>query len=338
MNTLYIIGNGFDLAHGLKTSYNDFLLWYLKDCAKKKIYSITFDDKLIKLEGFGHFQDIDHYKIDSIKEIKEFFSFNNIELIPKSTFVRNILYKQSVYNWVDIEAIYFSELLLISKVERIEDQKRELIKTLNIQLDFIKDKLEEYLNSLDETIIINREIQSHFSRDINRRTPNLVLNFNYTSAIDHYIRNSPNTQIINIHGKLCDPENPIIFGYGDEMHPEYESIERLNIDEFLVNFKSFGYLRNSNYSLLDNFINFGTYKVIILGHSCGLSDRVLLSTIFQHENCSNIEICYYKKSENINDHYEKTIRISRHFSGPMKGKMRSKIVAKDKSFPLCSPS
>jgi len=26
MNYLYIIGNGFDLAHGLKTSYNDFLL------------------------------------------------------------------------------------------------------------------------------------------------------------------------------------------------------------------------------------------------------------------------------------------------------------------------
>ena len=29
MNRLVIIGNGFDLAHGLKTSYNDFLdfLW-----------------------------------------------------------------------------------------------------------------------------------------------------------------------------------------------------------------------------------------------------------------------------------------------------------------------
>ncbi len=29
MNKLLIIGNGFDLAHGLKTSYNHFLLWYL---------------------------------------------------------------------------------------------------------------------------------------------------------------------------------------------------------------------------------------------------------------------------------------------------------------------
>lgn len=31
MNRLVIIGNGFDLAHGLKTSYADFLEWYKKD-------------------------------------------------------------------------------------------------------------------------------------------------------------------------------------------------------------------------------------------------------------------------------------------------------------------
>ncbi|WP_406823950.1 AbiH family protein [Pedobacter sp. KACC 23697] len=29
MNRLILIGNGFDLAHQLKTSYNDFIVWYL---------------------------------------------------------------------------------------------------------------------------------------------------------------------------------------------------------------------------------------------------------------------------------------------------------------------
>lgn len=28
MNRLVIIGNGFDLAHGIKTSYKDFIDWY----------------------------------------------------------------------------------------------------------------------------------------------------------------------------------------------------------------------------------------------------------------------------------------------------------------------
>lgn len=29
-DTLYIIGNGFDIAHGLKTTYNDFKNWLEK--------------------------------------------------------------------------------------------------------------------------------------------------------------------------------------------------------------------------------------------------------------------------------------------------------------------
>lgn len=31
MNRLVLIGNGFDLAHGLETSYADFFYWYWKD-------------------------------------------------------------------------------------------------------------------------------------------------------------------------------------------------------------------------------------------------------------------------------------------------------------------
>jgi hypothetical protein len=35
MNRLIVIGNGFDIAHGLKTSYHDFILYYLKyNCIK----------------------------------------------------------------------------------------------------------------------------------------------------------------------------------------------------------------------------------------------------------------------------------------------------------------
>ena len=31
MNRLVIIGNGFDLAHGLKTSYGDFINYYINN-------------------------------------------------------------------------------------------------------------------------------------------------------------------------------------------------------------------------------------------------------------------------------------------------------------------
>ena len=29
MNRLIILGNGFDIAHGLPTKYNDFITWYI---------------------------------------------------------------------------------------------------------------------------------------------------------------------------------------------------------------------------------------------------------------------------------------------------------------------
>lgn len=53
MNRIYIIGNGFDLSHGLPTSYDDFLKFLIK----KEVFS--FIDYLIKknhlkLEDFKH--------------------------------------------------------------------------------------------------------------------------------------------------------------------------------------------------------------------------------------------------------------------------------------------
>ncbi|MCD8412972.1 AbiH family protein [Tenacibaculum finnmarkense] len=37
-NLIVIIGNGFDLAHGLKTSYNDFANYYLNEIILTKVF------------------------------------------------------------------------------------------------------------------------------------------------------------------------------------------------------------------------------------------------------------------------------------------------------------
>ena len=45
----------------------------------------------------------------------------------------------------------------------------------------------------------------------------LILNFNYTqTAKKIYAKNSIN-EVINIHGELSNKNNPIVFGYGDEL-------------------------------------------------------------------------------------------------------------------------
>ena len=35
MNRIIIVGNGFDLAHGVKTSYKDFIEWYFGKVIEK---------------------------------------------------------------------------------------------------------------------------------------------------------------------------------------------------------------------------------------------------------------------------------------------------------------
>ena len=41
MNRIVLIGNGFDLAHGLKTSYKNFIDWYWKDWGEKLLHGLN---------------------------------------------------------------------------------------------------------------------------------------------------------------------------------------------------------------------------------------------------------------------------------------------------------
>ncbi len=71
-----------------------------------------------------------------------------------------------------------------------------------------------------------------------------------------------------------------------------------------------------------------------MGHSCGLSDRTLLNTIFEHKNCRSIKVFYYDYEEVgiKKDKYTEIVQnISRHFDD--KKAKREKIVNKT----LCKP-
>ncbi len=55
MNRIIIIGNGFDLAHGLKTSFYDFLSDYLTKVFNEILMKGTYCDKLINAEVVNNF-------------------------------------------------------------------------------------------------------------------------------------------------------------------------------------------------------------------------------------------------------------------------------------------
>ncbi len=341
-NKLFIIGNGFDLAHGLKTKYSDFILWYLNNAYETFITKRYYEDKLIK---FNIYKNFPIKEFISIKDFKEYSKLQGVYPEIKYNFFGELMEQLSELNWVDIEFKYYREILKIYRYlekENIDESSYATIQLLRLNecFEVLKQMLVEYLKTIEITPeIIIPEIQSHFNSIIktakDSRKKVLILNFNYTTTVNEYLKTTYQNDIsnINIHGELNSEDNPIIFGYGDEMDIFYEKIERLNSNEFLKNFKSFGYFRTNNLQQIRSIV-YGNYEVFIMGHSCGLSDRVLLNSIFENNKCRSIKIFYHDKVNNKNDYFEKTIEISRHFRSESKGIMRNIILSFDKCEPL----
>lgn len=164
-----------------------------------------------------------------------------------------------------------------------------------------------------------------------------ILNFNYTNTIENYFDFSQsNIELVNIHGEVGSTEHPINLGFGDEVDEFYKQIENLLGNEYLRFVKSFYYLNNSHYKRFLDFIEKGDFQCQIMGHSCGLSDRTLLKTIFEHKKCRSIKPYYHiyetKNEWNESDNYLEIIKnVSRHFDD--KKIMREKVVNKE----LCQP-
>lgn len=344
VNKLILVGNGFDLALGLETSYNQFLFWYLKNLLNKSILS-DLEKKIFREGTKYHIYSNDLVAISCNKRYNKeglikFVENKNstkelLEYIEQETHFRfdfksklfDTIIISSITNWVDIEAIYYK--LLTDNLKQ-----KEIIEKLNKDLSFIKNLLEEYLTSLKIPIFKDIKESTLFSEQLfeGLRREEVIemnledsiglkdiyfLNFNYTDTLENLLQSvnykyTPqiNYTINHIHGKLNSKEEKIIFGYGDEMDKYYNNIQDLNNNQYLQNIKSFQYFRSPNYRNLLRFVNSNEYQVCIYGHSCGLSDRVMLNEIFENENCKSIKVYYYKDE---NDFINKTMDISRHF-------------------------
>ncbi|MCE9216511.1 bacteriophage abortive infection AbiH family protein, partial [Bacteroides ovatus] len=209
---------------------------------------------------------------------------------------------------------------------------------MDIRFDFDIDRHGDL--SYNECLTKDEELRYYIDKKLNNDNfkkenliPNtLILNFNYTKTAEKlYIKNG-NDKIINIHGELNNENNPIIFGYGDELDDDYERIERLQNNDFLENIKSIRYHKTRNYRKLLEFVALGPYQVFIMGHSCGNSDRTLLNTLFEHDNCLSIKV-FYRQYEDGTDNYIDMIKnISRNFNN--KPNMRDIVVNRESCSPL----
>lgn len=289
-----------------------------------------------------HFQIIESLLEEYLTIIQTEFnkSFpNNDEEISFKRSVYEVIYSDfNLRDFSETSINYLTEIEFQRVYNDIKSIEEGHISLSDIELSDRDLKLYQILiNNNNKKQKLKNLLTSETANNYFRHRPKEVLfvNFNYTST-ETYYDNPPtdrefgkdiSTDIIHIHGVLNNKtDNKIIFGFGDEIDKDYLEIENLNDNEYLQNIKSMKYLESDSYKRLLDFINSNNYQVFIFGHSCGISDRTLLNTLFEHKNCSSVKP-YYRKKDDGTDNYSEMIRnISRNFTD--KASMRDKVVNK----------
>ena len=364
MNRLILIGNGFDLAHGLKTSYVDFVNWYWEEWGRRlagSSHKFEEDDfcsfamnEQIGLDGWYLVRG--YYFRNINLDVKEFVkrAKNDTDLCEfryKSPFLEQINKQIESKRWVDVENEYYELLtqdLRVRSVNKIVPSAKEL----NIHLGFLREKLIEYLKLQNEKeITLRKDIDDKIYRPIKEEETDvanniilpdfglepsniMLLNFNYTSTPELYMGGHSNVTINYIHGRLDEP-NSVIFGYGDELDKEFSRLKELNDNEYLRYVKSINYLEADNYRRLLEFIESEPFQIVIMGHSCGNPDRTLLNTLFEHQNCISIKPYYYINDQQEDNYLEIVQNIYRNFTNLQQ--MRARVVNKAYTEALTNP-
>ncbi|MRI01004.1 hypothetical protein GH721_10735 [Kriegella sp. EG-1] len=297
----------------------------LKSIAKRKSSSYSGGKEKAEKEQ------VKNNKLAAIRLNKE---FNEVKELLKSYLINKV---HSKYDFVNGRIKKFEKFLSFFEIKPLN------LKDSNINEKYLNEfPREDYEDLLDfDNSIITAKGKNKLKNFLkNSIYQTLFLNFNYTDSLNSYLKiiksksygDYLNTEIIPIHGSLLASGNyEINFGFGDEMDEDYKAIENLNENEYLKNFKSFKYSTNHNYKRLLDFTDSTKFQVYIIGHSCGLSDRILLNTIFEHPHCRSIKVFYHKKKDSSDNFTEIVQNISRHFND--KKLMRAKIVNKS----LCEP-
>jgi hypothetical protein len=224
MNRLILIGNGFDLAHGLQTSYNNFILNYISDSFCKAFRDYLYEDDLITIKKDRHAPHnfnseseasvrksiIQCYKDDRFNELISNSWFlppdsainmpNSLYLTIHSDFLKDLLSKCSSVNWVDIEGEFYDQLKMILKDNKHSKLQSVRLINLNHSMTALIDLLEGYLNKLPKPPYVKEymdiltspvrrnDVYNSVLQDDSEPANTHVLNFNYTTTLSEYLK------------------------------------------------------------------------------------------------------------------------------------------------------
>lgn len=175
MNRIILIGNGFDLAHGLPTRYEDFINWYWKEWGKKLRYSskktesdmfcsFNIKENIPYADWYSLCQnkynlppDFEYDYLNVAKTIKNDSSICDFKC--KSILFLRICKSIETKGWVDIENEYYD---LLCKYIKDPENCEYKLSELNAHLHSLQSLLIEYLTFLAYT-------QPHFKTTVSEQ-------------------------------------------------------------------------------------------------------------------------------------------------------------------------
>lgn len=320
---ILMIGNGFDLAHGLPTSYIDFLNFTELIRAFSKEDMNYYEWKHLAL--FPSLSDIycrlhiyccqyiEKYIMDKTAKsiIKEFLSRveNNMWI---DVFNKDLA--ESNKNWIDFESdiskfvqnfeALYKKYISNEKIEEYETKildffgyNSTLIFWPTIEWDKCKKRMIDDLNRLIEafeiylTECVEKINIEDFLPDIRRQNFEYVLSFNYTNTYErvYTVNNKIKPKYDYIHGKINSSPNNMVLGISEYLIGE-ERDKNTEYIEFKKYFQRIHKKTGCRYKQwLETIRNSGLYtEVHILGHSLDITDGDIIKELMLAPNTKTI--------------------------------------------------
>ncbi len=328
---ILILGNGFDLAHGLKTTYMDFLNYCVGKNSKRLKgminYGTTFIDNIwlrhfiTTCNNYGkNWIDIEEeiYRVVlSLNKILKDMSGGDVEVIFPLTF--------SIQK--DILNFDFNQIIDYLKTcnNRIEtdEKKYTTIETNDFShlyfyidnyqgfINFIYDQLRAFVELfekyLDETVMSEIDSEPKYQLSLLQESkPNImkflyVLNFNYTDTLTRLYeqtmdsRQKKSIRNFYVHGKI-NSNNMIL---GTQFYDNKNTVISPEFNVFRKHNQRHKYNTIEEYQNLLHIIkspNDSTRRVFhVIGHSLDKSDAIILKHIFLAHQDSIINIYYHNE-------------------------------------------
>ncbi|WP_183580366.1 bacteriophage abortive infection AbiH family protein [Mucilaginibacter sp. X5P1] len=271
MKKLYIIGNGFDIYHGMKTTYADFHQ-YLSQ------YNVDLE---IKLENYFNFKTDPNYL---------WTDFEN----DLSSFDYRSLFNDS--NNIDVLSDSFKLSECYGLEDDINEQTEELIQN-------IKDDFHSWIEGIEYPLSGNTNT-IYFDPDA------IFLNFNYTDTLEE-LYNIPKNNILYIHNNANDLSGELIFGHSqnaesdpemDEFDAEGNSNRTMFTDSENASRTPFYAFQKNTTEIIDQhrqfFESLGSItQILVLGHSLGKVDWPYFIAVAKNIPQANWLISYHSEFE-----------------------------------------